>query len=93
VSISGTNYEYFTTGGCRTRTWTANLTGCSSPTYQWYKNGVAISGATASTYTQSVCASTAPFTLKVIVNGVSSADYYVDVVYEPCECCTGGICP
>lgn len=92
-TVSGTNYEYFTGPGCRTRTWTATLSGCSSPTYQWYKNGVAISGATGSTYSQSVCPSTASFTLKVLVNGVYSPDYYVDVVYEPCECCSGGICP
>ena len=30
---------------------TATPTGISSPSYQWYKNGVAINGATASTYT------------------------------------------
>ena len=32
-------------------TFTATPTGISSPSYQWYKNGVAINGATASTHT------------------------------------------
>ena len=32
-------------------TFTATVTGISSPTYQWYKNSVAISGANSSTYT------------------------------------------
>jgi len=32
-------------------TFTATPTGISSPSYQWYKNGIAINGATASTYT------------------------------------------
>jgi hypothetical protein len=31
-------------------TFTATVTGLSSPTYQWYKNSVAINGATSSTY-------------------------------------------
>jgi hypothetical protein len=31
-------------------TFTASVSGISSPTYQWYKNGVAISGATSLTY-------------------------------------------
>jgi uncharacterized protein (TIGR02145 family) len=33
-----------------TVTFTATVTGISSPTYQWYKNGTAISGANSSTY-------------------------------------------
>lgn len=32
-------------------TFTANTTGISSPSYQWYKNSVAINGATSSSYT------------------------------------------
>lgn len=32
-------------------TFTANTTGISSPSYQWYKNSVAINGATSATYT------------------------------------------
>jgi hypothetical protein len=32
-------------------TFTANTSSISTPSYQWYKNGVAINGATASTYT------------------------------------------
>jgi hypothetical protein len=94
VTISGTGYEYFTTNGCRTRTWTTSLSGCSGSTYQWYKNGVAISGATGSTYTQSVCASTGSFTLSVTVNGIVTDTHDVYVEYEPCECCNNQyICP
>jgi hypothetical protein len=86
VSISGTTYEYFSTATCRSRTWTASASNCGTPTYQWYKNGVAISGATSSTYTQNVCYNTASFTLKVLVNGTTwspeitvTTEYY----YEP----------
>jgi hypothetical protein len=93
VSISGTDYEYFIGTGCRSRTWTANLTGCTSATsYQWYKNGVAISGATASTYTQNVCYSTASFNLKVLVNGtIWSPVFYVTVEAE--AGCGSSPCP
>jgi hypothetical protein len=90
VAISGTSYEYFSGPGCRSRTWTASLTGCSSPTYQW-KIGTTVVG-TGSTYTKSICPSTASFTLQLTVNGVV-ASKFVEVYYEPCECCGGGICP
>jgi hypothetical protein len=85
VSISGTNWEYFVGTGCRSRTWTATPSSCATPTtYQWYKNGTAISGATASTYTQNVCYSTASFNLKVLVNGTTwSPVFYVTVEAEP----------
>lgn len=80
-TISGTTFEEFAaTTVCRTRTWTASASGCSSsPTYQWYKNGVAISGATSSTYTQSICHNNASFTLKVVVTGVNSPNHGVTV--------------
>jgi hypothetical protein len=47
-----------------------------------------------STYTQNVCPSTASFTLDVTVNGTVTDSHYVDVYYEPCECCDPRyICP
>lgn len=95
VTISGTSYEYFIMpggGGCRSRTWTANISGCTAPfTYQWTKNGTVVGSG--STYTQSVCASTADFTLGVTVNGIASDTHVVDVEVEYCECCNGQICP
>ncbi len=94
VTITGTAYEYFIIpggGGCRSRTWTASVSGCTATSYQWTKNGVA--AGTGSTYTQSVCASTADFTLGVTVNGVASDTHFVDVEVEYCECCNGQICP
>jgi len=94
ATISGTSYEYFVMpggGGCRSRTWTANISGCPSPTYQWKKNGTVVG--TGSTYTQSICASTASFTLDLTVNGVAAPSHYVEVFVEYCECCGGTICP
>jgi len=93
VTISGTSYEYFFTSGCRTRTWSASpSSGCTVSTYQWKKNGTVVG--TGSTYTQSVCSSTADFTLGLTINGTTSAPaLYVDIEYEPCECCnTGQLC-
>jgi hypothetical protein len=97
VTISGTTYEYFTGPGCRSRTFTATpSSGCAAPiTYSW-KIGSTVVG-TASTYTKSICPSTASFTLTVgaTPNGGTTVfdDHFVDVFYEPCECCGGGICP
>lgn len=88
VTISGTSYEYFSTTGCRSRTWTATVSGCTASTYQWTKNGTVVGSA--STYTQSVCASTADFSLGVTVNGTATDTHFVDVEFEPCECCNGG---
>jgi hypothetical protein len=95
VSISGTTYEYFTSTVCRSRSWTATPSSCSTPTtYQWYKNGVAISGATSSTYTQNVCYNSVAFTLKVLVNGTTwSANHTVTAEYEAPEPPCNPICP
>jgi len=35
-------------------TFTANTTDCNSPTYQWYRNGIAIAGATTNPYTDTL---------------------------------------
>jgi Concanavalin A-like lectin/glucanases superfamily len=51
-------------------TFTATTSGISSPTYQWYKNGTAISGATSSTYTTSSLSNTDQ--IKVICNNPPS---------------------
>lgn len=93
VTISGTSFEYFATLGCRTRTWTANVSGCTAPTYQWRIVGSSTVVSTGSTYSRSVCPGTADFTLEVIVNGTASDTHFIDVEYEPCECCNGQICP
>lgn len=86
VTISGTNYEYFAGTGCRSRTWTAGVSGGTSPyTYQWYYNGSAVG--TGSTYTRSVCASNLGFQLKVVVTdslGATAQDLHdVTVESEP----------
>lgn len=93
AAISGTSYEYFSGLGCRSRTWTASVAGgCTASTYQW-KIGSTVVG-TGSTYTKSICPSTASFTLLLTVNGtVVAPSHDVEVDYEPCECCGGGICP
>lgn len=46
-------------------TFTASATGVTTPTYQWFVNGVAVSGATASTYTTSTIANGASVSVKV----------------------------
>lgn len=92
VTISGTSYEYFSSLGCRSRTWTANVSGCAAYSYQWKRDGVVVGSG--STYTQNVCPATASFTLEVTVNGVASDTHYVDVYYDYCECCSSQyICP
>jgi len=60
--------------------------------YSW-KIGSTVVG-TGSTYTKSICPSTASFTLDLTVNGtIVAPSHPVTVDYEPCECCGGGICP
>jgi hypothetical protein len=91
VTINGTTFEYFTGPGCRSRTFTATVSGCTATSYQW-KIGSTVVG-TGSTYTKSICPGTASFTLQLTINGTTSDTHDVEVFYEPCECCGGGICP
>ncbi len=92
ASISGTSYEYFATGGCRSRTFTAVVSGCTATSYSWKIGGTVVG--TGSTYTRSICATAASFTLDLTVNGtIVAPSHDVVIDYEPCECCGGGICP
>jgi len=86
AAISGTDYEYFYGGGCRSRTWSAGASGGSPGyTYQWYYNNTAVG--TGSTYTRSVCATNFSFQLRVVVTdstGATAQDYHdVWVEQEP----------
>lgn len=94
VSISGTSYEYFTNYSCRSRTWTANVTGCTPSTYQWKENGIVVG--TGSTYTRNVCGYDSSFTLDLAVNGTAAPSHGVTVYYEyydPCACGCYQLCP
>ena len=82
ATISGTSSEFFTTAGCRSRTWTVSLAGgCTASTYQWKYNGSVVG--TGSTYTRSICPTHSSFTLEATVNGAYTDTHYVDVWYEP----------
>ena len=86
ASISGTDYEYFAGTGCRSRTWTASVSGGSTPyTYQWYYNNTAVG--TGSTYTRSVCGSHMSFQLKLVATDSTGATaqstLFVTVESEP----------
>jgi len=92
VTITGTTYEYFTNYGCRSRTWTANVSSCTPSTYQWKYNGTVVGSS--STYTRSVCGYDSSFTLDVTVNGSATDSHFVTVDTYVCECgpCNGQIC-
>jgi hypothetical protein len=94
VAISGTDYEFFSTLTCRSRTWTSSVAGGTGPySYQWTL-GSTVVGSGAS-YTRSVCPSAGSFTLNLRVtdaNGVVSTDSHsVLVEYE--RTCFAPICP
>jgi hypothetical protein len=93
VTITGTDYEYFTTTGCRSRTWTANVSGCTPSTYQWKWNGSVVGSG--STYTRSLCAGNSTNTLDVTVNGTAYDSHTVILEYERLDSCgtNGQICP
>ncbi|HWN45361.1 MAG TPA: hypothetical protein VNW71_24255 [Thermoanaerobaculia bacterium] len=90
VTISGTSYEFFTNYSCRSRTWTANVSGCTPSTYQWKYNGSVVGSG--STYTQSVCGYNGSFTLDVTVNGSATDSHFVTVDFCECGPCNGQIC-
>jgi hypothetical protein len=86
VTITGSSYEYFYQAGCRTKTWSASVSGCTAPfTYQWKYNGTVVG--TGSTYTRSVCPAHASFYLNLTVNGVAAPTHYVEVYYEYIDPC------
>jgi hypothetical protein len=91
VAINGTEYEFFTSAGCRTRTWTSSVSGGTSPySYRWTLNGSQVG--TGSSYTGSVCTPTGSRTFNLTVtdaNGVVGTDSHSVWV----EYCPGGICP
>jgi hypothetical protein len=94
-TISGSTFEFFSSGGCRTVTWTVAVSSGTSPySYQWYFNGTAVG--TGSSYSRSVCSSNEPgFDLSVTVTDsqsrTGSDTHYVDVaVYQPPPTCWEG---
>ncbi len=98
VTITGTTYELFTTLGCRNRTWSASISGCTPTSYQWKYNGTVVG--TGSTYTRSICPAHSSFQLDLSIthSGGTASDpngHFVTVDYQVCECgpCNGQICP
>ncbi|HET9229314.1 MAG TPA: hypothetical protein VFR31_21725 [Thermoanaerobaculia bacterium] len=94
VTISGTDYEFFSNYSCVSRTWTANVSsGCTASSYQWKDNGTVVS--TGSTYTRNVCGYHGSFNLELTVNGTAYDSHYVTVdYYDPCGYCgCYQICP
>ncbi|HEX7183039.1 MAG TPA: SprB repeat-containing protein [Thermoanaerobaculia bacterium] len=93
VSISGSTYEYFAGTACRSRTWTATVSGGSSPyTYKWYSGSTVVG--TASTYTRSICRTHPSFQLKVVVTdstGATVQDLH-DVTVEAEPMCGDQFC-
>ena len=86
ASITGSTYEYFAGTGCRSKTWSASVSGGSAPyTYQWYYNNTAVG--TGSTYSRSVCGSHMSFQLKLVVTDSTGATaqntIFVTVESEP----------
>ena len=86
VTITGTSYEHFFNTTCRSRTWSASISGGTSPyTYQWKYNGTVVGSG--STYTRTICPYNGSFTLTLTVTDSSSATdsdtHYVEVYEEP----------
>jgi hypothetical protein len=102
VTITGTTYELFTGPGCRTKTWSASIFGCTPTAYQWKYNGTVVG--TGSTYSRSICPSHSSFQLDLTIthSGGTASDpngHFVTVEYDTCgiDCNCGGpgqpICP
>lgn len=92
ASIVGTSYEYFTSLTCRSRTWTASVTGGVTPyLYQWKVNGTVVGSG--SSYTRSICPAAGSFTLALTATGANelanTSTRSVIVEYEPVGTCGG----
>jgi hypothetical protein len=92
ASIVGTSYEFFINSSCRSRTWTASVTGGVTPySYQWKVNGAVVG--TGSSYTRSICPANGSFTLALTATDAnaqsSTSSRTVVVDYEPVETCGG----
>jgi hypothetical protein len=71
VTMSGPASIFLTTGRCVTATWSAAVSGGSTPySYKWYYNGTQVG--TGTSYSRSVCHNHADFTIQVTVTDSSS---------------------
>lgn len=104
VTMSGPTSAYFTTATCSTYTWSASVSGGTTPySYKWYYNGTQVG--TGTSYSRSVCYNHPDFTIQVTVTDSSSpvqsqsVPRAVDVIYddgggyEGCGAPPGGVCP
>lgn len=92
ASIVGSSYEYFANLTCRSRTWTASVSGGVTPySYQWTVNGAVVGSG--SSYTRTICPGNGSFTLALTATGAnaqsSTSSRTVIVEYEPIETCGG----
>jgi hypothetical protein len=94
VTMTGPSSIYFSTATCSTKTWSASVSGGLSPySYTWFYNGTQVG--TGTSYSRSVCYSSADFTIQVTVTDSStptpqsvSVTRTVFVDYEPSTCGT-----
>ena len=88
VTMSGPSSADFTTATCSTKTWSATVSGGTTPySYKWYYNGTQVG--TGTSYSRSVCYNHADFTIQATVTDSSSpvqtksVSQAVDVTYVP----------